>query len=141
MQSKSDVCFLEVHNLGLCVRASVLIEVEHASPRGRAGVTGCKIWKLYSSPVALTLAECSSASHGCFSALYLPPLLHRCSLSPRPDAGALRCAIGHTWAAAATLSKVAPTTTHLFIVLPKRTNRRLHCWGAENSALPNMCSP
>lgn len=32
----------------------------------------CKIWKLYSSPVALTLAECSLASHSCFSVLSLP---------------------------------------------------------------------
>lgn len=70
-------------------------------------------------------------------------LVHRCALSPHRDAGGLRCIIRESWAGSCssstkTISSVKDKPT--FIALPKRANRRPYRWGAENSALPNMCS-
>lgn len=131
----SNVSLPMVHNLSLCIRTSVLIEVDSASPRGWTETT---VWSLeaFSILIALTLAD-SPWPYAAVSQCVSAPLLHRCSLSPHPDVGDLCCAIREIWAAAATLFKA----TLNYDTLPKRTNRRLHCWGAENSALPNMCSP
>lgn len=70
------------------------------------------------------------------------PLFCRCSSSPHPDAGDLGCVVGDSWTAVAALSKATLNyDTFVYCAAKKRTDRRLHGWGAGNSPLPNMCSP
>lgn len=140
----------EFHVLSFLCWVLALMKVSYGKPRGWNNLTTNKtcraLWKPTQCPwvdslMLMLLLSSPCSLWNCFCLLSC--LVHRCALSPHRDAGGLRCVIRESWAgscssATKTISSVNDKPT--FIALPKRTNRRPYRWGAENNALPNMCS-